>query len=159
MVAEDDAGEQRTRADRIVMSDYPGSCHCGAIGFTYRTDIEPDRWSIRACQCSFCRAHDALSTSDPAGQLSFAAARPELLKKYRFGLVTADFLLCRECGVYIGAVIASTGGAFGIINVHALTETPENLAAVTPISYDGEDAGGRVSRREERWTPATEFPE
>jgi hypothetical protein len=142
-----------------VLTEYAGSCHCGAIGFTYRTDIEPEHWSIRACQCSFCRAHDALSTSDPAGQISFAASKPEFLNKYRFGLKTADFLLCRGCGVYIGAIIAVAGSAFGIINVHALTATPENLAAIAPISYDAEDAGGRVSRREERWTPVPEAPE
>jgi hypothetical protein len=139
-------------------ADYAGSCHCGAIGFTYRSGIEPPDWSIRACQCSFCRAHDALSTSDPAGQILFIASKPESLQKYRFGLRTADFLLCRECGVYIGAVIVSAGSAYGIINVHALKETPDDLAEVAAISYDAEDAAGRVSRREERWTPVIDFP-
>ena len=147
------------QVNQKVLTEYAGSCHCGAIGFTYRTDIEPEHWSIRACQCSFCRGHDALSASDPAGQISFTAAKPDVLKKYRFGLKTADFLLCSDCGVYIGAVISAAGSAYGIINMHALTETPENLAAVTPISYDAEDVGGRVTRREERWTPVAEFPE
>jgi len=144
--------------NRKLQTDYTGSCHCGAIGYTYRSSTNPQQWSIRACQCSFCRAHDALSTSDPGGQIAFTAARPELLQKYRFGLKTADFLLCRECGVYIGAMIASAGGVFGIVNVHALLDTPANLAATAPISYDGEDVGGRVTRREERWTPVTERP-
>jgi hypothetical protein len=138
--------------------DCTGSCHCGAIGFTYRTSIKPEQWSIRACQCSFCRAHDALSTSDPDGQIAFVAARPELLQKYRFGLKTADFLLCRACGVYVGAVIETPGGAFGIVNVHALQEAPANLAATAPISYDDENVDGRVSRREDRWTPVTAIP-
>jgi hypothetical protein len=139
-------------------TDYNGSCHCGAIGFTFRTSIRPDQWSIRACQCSFCRAHDALSTSDPAGQIAFTTARPALLQKYRFGLKTADFLLCRECGVYIGAVIESAGGVFGIVNVHALLDAPARFATTAPISYDGEEVDGRVARREERWTPVTKQP-
>ncbi len=88
----------------------------------------------------------------------FVASRPEMLRKYRFGLMTADFLLCKHCGVYIGAVIESSSSVFGIINVHALEETPANLAATAPISYDAEDVGGRVSRREERWTPVIELP-
>ncbi len=142
-----------------MQTDYAGSCYCGAIGFTYRSGIKPERWSIRACQCSFCRAHDALSTSDPAGQIAFVASRPAMLRKYRFGLMTADFLLCKDCGVYIGAVIESSGGAYGIVNVHALQETPTNLAATAPISYDSEDIGGRVSRREQRWTPVIEIPD
>ncbi|MCH8306949.1 MAG: aldehyde-activating protein [Proteobacteria bacterium] len=136
-----------------MLSEFQGSCHCGAIGFSYRTSIAPERWSIRACQCSFCRAHDTLSTSDPAGSLEFTASDPDLLNRYRFGLRTADFLLCRECGIYIGALIETGKGRFGIISMHALVEAPENLAATEPISYDSEDIAERVSRRETRWTP------
>lgn len=136
-----------------MLSEFQGSCHCGAIGFSYRTSIAPERWSIRACQCSFCRAHDTLSTSDPAGSLEFTASDPDLLNRYRFGLRTADFLLCRECGIYIGALIETGKGRFGIISMHALVAAPENLAATEPISYDSEDIAERVSRRETRWTP------
>ena len=138
--------------------EYRGGCHCGAIGFRFHTQIAPPDWSIRACQCRFCRLHDALSTSDPGGSLEFVAARPELLQRYRFALRTADFLLCRDCGVYIGAVIETDQGSYGIINTHALAEQPEDIAAVQPISYDGEETPGRVSRREERWTPVPGVP-
>ena len=103
-----------------MKSEYQGSCHCGAIGYRYRTPIAPDQWSIRACQCRFCRAHDALSASDPNGFIEFTVADPKQLNRYRFGLKTADFLLCRECGVYIGALIETENGQFGIINTHAL---------------------------------------
>ncbi len=136
-----------------MRSEYQGSCHCGAIGYRYRTDIAPEQWSIRACQCSFCRAHDALSASDPAGSIEFTVANPKLLNRYRFGLRTADFLLCRECGVYVGALIETENGQFGMINTHGLLQSPEMLAA-QPMSYDSEDVGARVSRREKRWTPA-----
>lgn len=136
------------------MSEFQGSCHCGAIGFRYQTTIAPERWSIRACQCSFCRTHDALSTSDPTGSLEFTSDDPDALNHYRFGLRTADFLLCRKCGVYIGAVIETDQGQFGIINTHALIGAPEMLAATKPASYDAEDVAGRVSRRQTRWTPA-----
>lgn len=138
--------------------EYTGSCHCGAIGFNYRTDVRPGRWSIRACQCSFCRAHDAMSTSDPKGELQFTASKPEMLQKYRFGLGTADFLLCRNCGIYIGAAIESDNGLFGIINTHALKEKPAKVSRPLPISYDSENTEGRVSRRGERWTPISKLP-
>ena len=137
------------------MTDYSGNCHCGAIGFTYSTQIIPPEWSVRACQCSFCLAHDALSTSDPTGELCFSTSDPEKLQRYQFGLKTADFLLCRECGVYIGAIIETGNGLWGIINTHALTDLPADMTADTPVDYDGEISGIRVSRREERWTPAT----
>ena len=137
---------------------YSGSCHCGAIAYKYSTAVAPADWSIRACQCAFCRAHDALSTSDPQGDIRFTAAAAEQLQRYRFALRTADFLLCRNCGVYIGAVIETAGSRFGIINTHTLAPVPGDMAGTAPISYDGEDTGGRVARREERWTPVSNVP-
>ena len=138
--------------------DYEGKCHCGAIGFRYATNVAPDEWSIRACQCRFCLTHDALSTSDPAGSIAFVCKNLKQLQRYRFGLKTADFLLCTNCGIYIGAIIETDTGRFGIVNTHALAPLPGNIAAVAPISYDGEDTAGRISRREERWTPVTSVP-
>jgi len=99
--------------------------------------------------------HDALSTSDPLGNLQFDCEEPDALQRYRFALRTADFLLCRNCGVYIGAIIETRDGCYGIINTHALRDAPVDIAGVEAISYDNENAAGRVNRREERWTPAS----
>lgn len=140
------------------MSEYRGSCHCGAIGYRYHCGPSPATWAIRACQCRFCRAHDALSASDPTATIEFEAREPELLQRYRFGLKTADFLLCRRCGVYIGALIETPKGRFGIINTHALSEPPADLAEPLAMHYDTEAVTGRVTRREERWAPVTAVP-
>ena len=137
----------------MTETTYAGHCHCGAIGFRYATALAPADWSVRACQCRFCRMHDALSTSDPHGRLIFEFYDPEQLQRYRFALRTADFLVCRQCGVYIGAVIDAGGASYGIINTHALDTAPPDIAPVGAISYDDEDTDGRVSRREQRWTP------
>lgn len=140
------------------MADYSGACHCGAIGYVYSCETTPADWAIRACQCRFCRAHDALSASDPAATIEFVATEPDQLQRYRFGLHTADFLLCHRCGVYIGASIETPNGRFGIINTHALTDPAPATAKPQPISYDGEETEGRVARREERWSPVSAFP-
>ena len=79
---------------------YEGSCHCGAIGWTYRTAIAPPQWPVRSCQCSFCRRHATRCTSDPAGSVEFSVVDRDALHRYRFGLQTAEFLMCRRCGVY-----------------------------------------------------------
>ncbi len=139
-------------------TEYTGSCYCGSLGFSYRTGVAPQAWSIRACQCRFCRNHDALSISDIAGELDFIANDGKDLQRFRFGLRTADFMLCRNCGVYIGAVIECDSGRFGIINLHALDSMPDDIAAVAPIDYDGEESAGRVARREQRWTPVVAVP-
>ncbi|MEM7430881.1 MAG: hypothetical protein AAF351_02960 [Pseudomonadota bacterium] len=140
------------------MITHTGHCHCRAIGFGYTTEIAPSKWSVRACQCRFCRQHDALSASDPNATLGFSATRDDCLQRYRFGLKTADFLLCRQCGVYIGAVIETAGRRFGIINTHALDEQPADIAAPGSIHYDGEQIADRVDRRERVWTPVTTVP-
>jgi hypothetical protein len=138
---------------------YNGSCHCHAIGFHYETDVDPERWSIRACKCSFCRAHDALSTSDPAARIEFFASKPGLLQRYRFGLKTTDFLLCSACGVYIGATIVTDKGRFGIINVRALNPPLGNPAPAKAMNYESENAASRTSRREQRWSIARMSPD
>lgn len=132
---------------------YLGRCHCGALGFEYDTRLEPAAWSIRACQCTFCRAHGALSTSDPQGSLAFRCDAPELLTRYRFGLRTADFLLCRNCGVFVGATIATARGRYGILNVNTLAPIPAHLAQALRMSYEGESEADRTLRRDQRWTP------
>jgi hypothetical protein len=133
--------------------NYVGGCHCGAIEFRYDTAVLATAWSVRACQCSFCRAHAALSTSDPAGSLAFQAAESGLLQRYRFGSGATDFLICRHCGVYIGASCSAAMGRFGIVNVRALRPIPDNLPAPTSMHYEDESAADRLSRRAARWTP------
>ena len=132
---------------------FDGSCHCQALGFSFQTSLPVTEWSVRACQCGFCRARDAMTTSDPAGRLTFHVNEPDALQRYRFGLNTADFLLCRRCGVYIGAQIQTAGGAFGIINTRALTPHLQGLPAAAAADYGSENAGERIQRREKRWTP------
>jgi hypothetical protein len=135
------------------MSTYSGNCHCRALTLTYRTTLPVEKWSVRACQCSFCLAHAALSTSDPSGDLAFAVNDRDVLRRYRFGLRTADFLLCARCGVYVGAQIATERGAFGILNTRVLSPMPAALGQLAPADYDLEDADRRIARRETHWTP------
>ena len=130
--------------------DHVGGCHCGAIGFTFSTEKPPSSWSIRACQCRFCLGHAALSLSDPTGSLRFHHRDPERLVRYRFGLRTAEFLLCRECGVYIGAV--TNDGEHGIVNTNTFAERIA-LPPPQPMTYEGETEVDRLARRSTRWTP------
>ena len=132
---------------------YAGSCHCGAIGFSYRTSKLPAAWTVRACQCTFCRGHSALTTSDPSGSVEFHEYRTGLLQRYRFGLRVTNFLLCRSCGVYIGAEIETKAGRFGIINIKALRPIPVVLGPTASMDYSSESVEQRLARREARWSP------
>ena len=74
------------------------------------------------------------------------------LQRYRFGLRTADFLVCRRCGVYIAAMVTAPAERFATININALNERLV-LREAKAISYEGESAAERQRRREQRWTP------
>jgi hypothetical protein len=132
---------------------YLARCHCGALSARYETAVAIASWSVRACQCSFCRAHDALSLSDPGGLLEFHAAEAAQLQRYRFGSGMTDFLICPCCGVYVGARLAYE--PFGIINARALVPIPVELPPAEPMNYGGESANDKKTRRQGRWTPLT----
>jgi hypothetical protein len=138
------AGERRS---------FDGGCHCGAIEYTYTTTLSPARWPVRLCQCSFCRGHGSRATSDAAGELQFRFERPEFLRRYRFALRTADFLICKECGVYVGAVLLSGRGAQGLVNLNTLRAPPKGLKPGKSYSHDGESVEERRGRRVQTWTP------
>jgi hypothetical protein len=93
------------------------------------------------------------STSDPAGELQFRFARPEFLRRYRFALRTADFLICKECGAYVAAVLLSGRGAQGVINLNTLRAPPAGLHPGKLVNHEGESGEVRRARRVQTWTP------
>lgn len=132
---------------------FAGGCHCGAIEYSYTTTLPATRWPVEQCQCLFCRAHGARSTADPAGVLQFRFERPEFLRRYRFGLRMADFLVCKECGTYVAAVVLSGRGVHGLVNLNTLHEPPRGLPAARPVTHDGESVEHRRARCAGAWTP------
>ena len=129
------------------------SCHCGNIRAAFES---PGEVAVRECQCSFCRAHASRSVADPQGSLTIRVADERKLSRYRFGaLRLADMLICRECGVYVAAVMESGGKALGILNLRAAGATPLLEREPVRVDYDGEAAEDRRARRERAWTPTT----
>jgi hypothetical protein len=128
-----------------------GRCHCGALSFTYQAPKAPEVWSVRACQCRFCRAHDARTTSDPVARVTFRLD-PGSTSRYQFESRSAEFLLCSCCGVYIAAIMTTPHGIFATLNVNAM-EQGISTPPATPVSYDSETVEDRQARRHRRWTP------
>jgi hypothetical protein len=137
------------------MHELKGGCHCGNITVIYRTDLAPEDAEPRACQCSFCRKHNTRAVSDPNGALEISIARPDALNRYQFGLKAADFLICRDCGVYVAAFMADPDDDHGFATLMAnVLEAHARYPQATPVVYGGEDEAGRRQRRRENWTPA-----
>ncbi len=134
---------------------HAGRCHCGNLGIAFETARDPAQVPLRACQCTFCRRHGAVWTADPAGALEVRVSDPALLSRYRFGLGTSDFLVCRRCGVPVAAVARIDGADYGALNANALEDRDAFTQPPQPVDYDRETAEGRIDRRRRAWTPAT----
>ncbi|MGE5625286.1 MAG: GFA family protein [Bacillota bacterium] len=130
-----------------------GGCHCGNLGLEFETGTAPAELPLRACQCTFCRAHGVLSVSDPKGSVSVSAGDAALVQRYRFGLGVTDFLICRRCGVYLLAMVEQDGERYAVINANVLERRGELSGLPQPMDYGGEDAAARLARRKTRWTP------
>ena len=134
-----------------------GGCHCGNFRLRFETDKPIEELPARRCTCAFCTKHGAFHTADPAGRVHITCRDADQVQKYRFGLGTADFLICRNCATYIGALFEEDGDAFAVINVHTL-DNAADWPPPQPKSFDGEDVTARHTRRRATWTPVKEAP-
>ena len=89
----------------------------------------------------------------PGGRTRIVAVRGALLR-YRFALGTADFFVCARCGIDVACVVED---AWSSINTRALddADSARLTQPAQPVVYDAEDAGARIDRRRQRWTPTT----
>lgn len=102
------------------MPDTGGGCYCGNIRLTVSLSRDPAAYNPRACDCDFCRKHGAAYVSDPQGELRIQIAEAGQVNRFRQGSNTAEMLLCRQCGVLVGALYQEAGRLFGTLNANAL---------------------------------------
>ena len=135
---------------------FKGTCHCSAHSFTYSIEKHPSIWKVNACQCSFCVRHGAQTTRDPYGTVLFSL-QESLLTRYRFNQKIADYLICKNCGVYLAAVmVTKKNGAFATLNTRCFdAETQKYFKAISPAHYNEESPDARINRRIKGWAVIT----
>jgi hypothetical protein len=97
-----------------------GGCYCGNIRLTVSLSRDLSAYSPRACDCDFCRKHGAAYVSDPEGELRIQITAADQVNRFRQGSNTAQMLLCRECGVLVGALYQEEQRLFATLNANAL---------------------------------------
>ncbi len=138
------------------MHEFNGGCHCGNLTVTFETAVAPEDATPRACQCSFCRKHQSRAVSDPAGRAQFVINDRAGVNRYRFGFGSCDFLICRTCGVYVGAYMPDPDDANGYATLMAnCLDEQARYPQPEPAIYDRESSEQKRDRRRRVWTPAS----
>jgi len=134
-----------------------GRCHCGNIAFTLTWMPDPAEIPARACGCSFCAKHGGVWTSNPDAALTVHVRDEAQAGTYGFGTHTAEFHVCRRCGVV--PVVTSTidGTRYAVVNVNAFDDVDPALLRRAPASFDGEAESARLARRKRNWIARVEF--
>lgn len=136
------------------MNTFTGHCHCGNLQISFETGFDYTNLPLRACQCSFCRAHGALTAADSKGRVTFAATDTAKIRRYRFGLGITDFMVCAQCGIFVAAVMEIDDALYASINTNVLTARAQLQMPPQLVDYDGESVDERRARRKKNWTPA-----
>ena len=134
-----------------------GSCYCGNIRFVFVTDKSDDELPRRECQCGFCVLHGRIATSDRDGELRIAIEAPENVSKFRFGHRTADFYVCRECGMIPVVTSEIDGATRGIVDVRMIECFAWSRSETSRHDFEGEEVDDRLDRRKGYWTGTVIF--
>lgn len=80
------------------MQKYTGSCHCGAITFSF---TGPEIQSGLRCNCSICRRKGAAMTPFLVAPDEITInVQADALATYAFGSQVAKHHFCKKCGIY-----------------------------------------------------------
>ena len=132
-----------------------GGCHCGNVDFTLAWPDSMERIPARACGCTFCRKHGASWTSHPDAGLRVTVRDADRMERYNFGTRTADFLVCRACGVPPVAVSRIDGRDHAVVNVNTFEDFDAALDR-SSSDFEGEATEDRLARRQSRWIAEVE---
>jgi len=135
-----------------------GGCHCGRLRVALTTDRAVTELPLRACQCTFCRRHGALTTSDPAGEVVLTVSELPAQGWYRFGTGITELWVCPSCGVYVGGYVESGGQGRAVVNTRALDARADFTQPPAAMDYGQETHEERLARRMRVWSPARVEP-
>ena len=114
----------------MVMQPYNGSCHCGAIRFSF--EAEPFIQGV-CCNCSFCSRRGTMVHLVPGAQFKMET-KEGALGLYQFGAKQAKHYFCRNCGISTFSETTRRPGQY-IVNLGCV-EGVDTFALETTV-FDG----------------------
>jgi len=140
-------------------SSIHGSCHCGNVSFDLTWPEDAAAIAARRCGCTFCQKHGGVWTSNPAGTLNVRIREPRQASRYEFGTGTAEFVVCSRCGAVPLVTSRITDRLYAVVNVNTFDDVDPARITIAPASFDGEEVGDRLARRQRNWIPDVRMQE
>lgn len=125
-----------------------GGCHCGNIRLELALTGAAGNYAPRECDCEFCRKHGAAYVSDPWGSLLIRVRDEGQSGRYRQGSGQAEMLVCRNCGVLVGALYVDGARVYAVVNARAVDA---QFGAPQPVSPRTLPNADRVRRWKDLW--------
>jgi hypothetical protein len=73
------------------------------------------------------------------------------VSRYRFATNTADFFVCRRCGVVPFVTSEIEGELFAVVNVNTFDAVDPTVFESSVTNFDGELREDRLARRARTW--------
>ncbi|HEX4389240.1 MAG TPA: hypothetical protein VH109_11495 [Steroidobacteraceae bacterium] len=134
-----------------------GGCHCGNVRLTLSGVPEGPALVARECGCSFCVKHGGLWASVPGASLVVAVAHPSEVHAYTFGTKSADFHVCRICGVVPLVTSLIDSHLYALVSVRALAGIAAASLERRAADFEGEGMPERLARRAGSWIRDVRF--
>jgi len=131
----------------------PGGCHCGAIRYEFTWPVPGREIPVRACSCAFCTKHRACYTSHADAVLDVMIADKDAVSAYTFATGTAEFQVCRRCGVVPFVTSRIEGRMYAVVNVNTFEGDEASTLTESTSNFDGESLDQRLARRARTWIP------
>jgi len=128
-----------------------GGCHCENIRFSLEWPASTREIATRTCGCTFCRKHGGTWTSHRDAKLNAQAKDNALVSKYRFGTETADFYICKRCGVAPFVVSRIDNNSYAVVNTNSFDPSDAYTFSNMSTDFDGEGTDDRLNRRQRNW--------
>lgn len=127
-----------------------GGCYCGNISYAAELANSPGAYTPRSCDCDFCTAHGASYISDSEGKLALQIKSEKETSRFKQGSGMVDFLICKNCGVVVGACYEEGGILYGAINSKSVRGKPAfgESISVSPKKLNDSE---KVTRWKEIW--------
>ncbi|MFT6695425.1 MAG: hypothetical protein ACJAXU_000921 [Paracoccaceae bacterium] len=114
------------------MKKYDGSCHCGAVNFTFSIQ---EIVQVMRCDCSICARKGMVMTSTTiAPELMEISDLESALSTYQFGTMSARHHFCSKCGIHTFVETRLNPGHYRI-NLGCVDEL--DTLAFPYVLYDG----------------------